>query len=53
MGDAKITRRGFIGAAVVAVALATTGGKDEDNEKKSTPKEAPCSGASTTEQPKR
>lgn len=53
MGDAKITRRGFIGAAVLAVALAATDGKDKDEEKKSPQQEAPCSGDSTTEKPKR
>ncbi|MEV4008194.1 twin-arginine translocation signal domain-containing protein [Actinomadura sp. NPDC049753] len=53
MGDSKITRRQVIGAAAVGAVLAVTGGKDKDEEKKCPPQEAPRSGDSTTEQPKR
>ncbi|GAA4378183.1 hypothetical protein GCM10023088_38800 [Actinomadura verrucosospora] len=52
MGDAKITRRQVIGAAAVGAVLAVTG-KDKDEEKKSPQQEAPRSGDSSTEQPKR
>lgn len=52
MGDAKPTRRQVIGAAAVGALLAVTRDKD-DEPKDTTPREAPSSGKSTEEPPKR